>query len=104
MITKKKSKKVQKIKKSEKDKDKDKELHHHHSSQAKIEIKVNAIPEGRIKKVGSYSQAGKDGDDFTKVNQDSFLVLQKQYSYNDFNIFSQFYMAMEFKAILYPVL
>ena len=88
MITKKKSKKVQKIKKSEKDKDKDKELHHHHSSQAKIEIKVNAIPEGRIKKVGSFSQAGKGGDDFTKVNQDSFLVLQNQYGYNDSNIFS----------------
>ena len=79
-----------KKKKSEKDKDKekDKEHHHHRSSQAKIEVKVNALPEGRIKKVGSYSQAGKGEDGFTKVNQDSFLVLQNQYGYKDFNIFS----------------
>ena len=72
----------------EKDKDKDKEHHHHRSSQAKIEVKVNALPEGRIKKVGSYSQAGKGEDGFTKVNQDSFFVLQNQYSYKDFNIFT----------------
>ena len=88
MITKKKNQKVQKKKKSEKEKDKDKEHHHHRSSQAKIDVKVNALPEGRIKKVGSYSQAGKGEDGFTKVNQDSFLVLQNQYGYKDFNIFS----------------
>ena len=82
--------KIPKKKKSEKDKDKnkDKEHHHHHSSQSKIEVKVNANPEGRIKKVGSFSQAGKGEDGFTKVNQDSFLVLQNQYGFKDFNIFS----------------
>ena len=51
-------------------------------------MKVNAISEGRIKKVGSYSQAGKGEDGFTKVNQDSFLVLQNEYNLKDFNIFS----------------
>ena len=52
------------------------------------DCKVNAIPEGRVKKVGSFSQAGKGEDGFTKVNQDSFLVLQNQYNFKDFNIFS----------------
>ena len=41
-----------------------------------------------MKKVGSFSQAGKGEDGFTKVNQDSFLVLQNQYNFKDFNIFS----------------
>ena len=54
----------------------------------KENMKVNAISEGRIKKVGSYSQAGKGEDGFTKVNQDSFLVLQNEYNLKDFNIFS----------------
>ena len=76
-------------KKVEKDNEKEKEKEHHHrSSQAKIEIKVNALPEGRIKNVGSFSQAGKSEDGFTKVNQDSFLVLQNQYNLKDFNIFA----------------
>ena len=52
------------------------------------DCKVNAIPAGRVKKVGSFSQAGKGEDGFTKVNQDSFLVLQNQYNFKDFNIFS----------------
>ena len=67
-------------------KDKDKEHHHHHKITE--DMKVNALPEGRVKKVGSYSQAGKGEDGFTKVNQDSFLVLQNQYNFKDFNIFS----------------
>ena len=84
-------------KEKDKDKDKDKDMHkdkekekehHHRSSQAKIETKVNALPEGRIKNVGSFSQAGKGEDGFTKVNQDSFLVLQNQYDLKDFNIFA----------------
>ena len=76
-------------KKHEKEKDKEKEKEHHHrSSQGKIEISVNALPEGRIKNVGSFSQAGKGEDGFTKVNQDSFLVLQNQYNLKDFNIFA----------------
>ena len=48
---------------------------------------VNALKEGRVKNVGSYSQAGKSEDGFTKVNQDSFLVLQSEYNLKDFNIF-----------------
>ena len=52
------------------------------------DCRVNAIPGGRVKKVGSFSQAGKGEDGFTKVNQDSFLVLQNQYNFKDFNIFS----------------
>jgi serine/threonine protein phosphatase PrpC len=64
--------------------------HHSHSSSTKStpDMKVNALPEGRVKKVGAYSQAGKGEDGFTKVNQDSFLVLQNQYNFKDFNIFS----------------
>ena len=50
-------------------------------------MKVNALPEGRVKKVGSFSQAGKGEDGFTKVNQDSFFVLKNQYDLKDFNIF-----------------
>jgi len=50
-------------------------------------MKVNALPEGRVKKVGSFSQAGKGEDGFTKVNQDSFFVLKNQYNLKDFNIF-----------------
>ena len=48
---------------------------------------VNAMKEGRVKNVGSYSQAGKSEDGFTKINQDSFLVLQSEYNLKDFNIF-----------------
>ena len=45
---------------------------------------VNALKEGRIKNVGSFSQAGKGEDGFT---QDSFLVLETEYNLKDFNIF-----------------
>ena len=48
---------------------------------------VNASSEGHVKNVGSYSQAGKGEDGFTKVNQDSFLVLETEYNLKDFNIF-----------------
>ena len=48
---------------------------------------VNALSEGHVKNVGSYSQAGKGEDGFTKVNQDSFLVLETEYNLKDFNIF-----------------
>ena len=70
---------------------KDKKEHHHRGSishNIPDDCKINALPEGRIKKVGSYSQAGKGEDGFTKVNQDSFLVLRNQYDLKDFNIFS----------------
>ena len=71
-------------------KDKDKKDRHRGSISHTIpdDCKINAIPEGRVKKVGSFSQAGKGEDGFTKVNQDSFLVLQNQYNFKDFNIFS----------------
>ena len=68
----------------------DKKEHHHRGSTHGIpdNLKVNASPEGRVKNVGSQSQAGKGEDGFTKVNQDSFLVLQNEYNLKDFNIFS----------------
>ena len=80
------SPKKQKDSKNSPKKEKDKEHHHHHKIPE--DMKVNALPEGRVKKVSSYSQAGKGEDGFTKVNQDSFLVLQNQYNMKDFNIFS----------------
>ena len=64
------------------EKEKEKERHH------REDCKINALPGGRVKKVASYSQAGKGEDGFTKVNQDSFLVLQNEYDFKDFNIFS----------------
>ena len=73
------------------DKDKEKKDHHRRSSVSHTipeDCKVNALPEGRIKKVGFLYQAGKGEDGFTKVNQDSFLVLQNQYNFKDVNIFS----------------
>ncbi len=79
------------IKPDGKDKEKDKDKEHHHRSSIHSvpdDCKVNATPEGRVKKVASYSQAGKGEDGFTKVNQDSFLVLQNEYDFKDFNIFS----------------
>ena len=73
----------------EKDKDKQKEHHHRGSTQGISEdCKVKATPQGRIKKIASLSQAGKGEDGFTKVNQDSFLVLENQYNFKDFNIFA----------------
>ena len=81
------SPKKQKDSKHSPKKEKDKEHHHHHHKITE-DMKVNALPEGRVKKVSSYSQAGKGEDGFTKVNQDSFLVLQNQYNMKDFNIFS----------------
>ena len=77
-------------KKDDQKEDKDKKEHHHRSSTHTIpeDMKVNSLPEGRVKNVGSQSQAGKGEDGFTKVNQDSFLVLQNEYGLKDFNIFS----------------
>ena len=49
---------------------------------------VNASTNGHVKKLASHSQPGKGEDGFTKVNQDSFLVIQNEYKLNDFNIFS----------------
>ena len=50
-------------------------------------IKVNALKDGHVTNVGSLSQAGKGEDGFTKVNQDSYLVVQTEYNLKDFNIF-----------------
>ena len=69
-------------------KDKDKKEHRRSSVQIVPEdIKVNPFPSGRVKNVASLSQAGKGEDGFTKVNQDSFLVLQNEYNLKDFNVF-----------------
>jgi serine/threonine protein phosphatase PrpC len=69
--------------------DKEKKEHHHHGSTQIVpeDMKVNAQPNGRVKSVSSQSQAGKGEDGFTKVNQDSFLVLQNEYNLKDFNVF-----------------
>ena len=56
-------------------------------SQPSEKIKVNALSTGRVLNVAYQSQAGKGEDGFTKVNQDSFLVLQNEYNLKDFNIF-----------------
>jgi serine/threonine protein phosphatase PrpC len=70
--------------------DKEKKEHHPHGSTQIVpeDMKVNALPTGRVKSVSSQSQAGKGEDGFTKVNQDSFLVLQNEYNLKDFNVFS----------------
>ena len=52
------------------------------------ELKTYAKKGGRPKKIASLSQAGKGEDGFTKVNQDSLLVIKKEYKLDDFNIFS----------------
>ena len=41
-----------------------------------------------IKNISYESEAGKGEDGFTKVNQDSYLILPNLYNINDFNIFS----------------
>ena len=69
---------------------KDKKDHHHHHGSTQIvpeDLKVNALATGRVKNIASQSQAGKNEDGFTKVNQDSFFVLQNEYNLKDFNIF-----------------
>ena len=85
------SKSPSKNKKKSKGKEdaKEKKEHHHHSSTQVVpeDLKVNALPTGRVKSVSSQSQAGKGEDGFTKVNQDSYLVLQNEYNLKDFNIF-----------------
>ncbi len=70
--------------------DKEKKEHHHHGSTQVVpeDMKVNSLPNGHMKNVASQSQAGKGEDGFTKVNQDSFLVLQNEYNLKDFNIFA----------------
>jgi serine/threonine protein phosphatase PrpC len=79
-----------KRKEGKEDQKDEKKEHHHRGSTHSIpdNMKVNALPEGRVKNIGSQSQAGKGEDGFTKVNQDSFLVLQNEYNLKDFNIFS----------------
>lgn len=54
-----------------------------------ITSKTNNISLGNklIKKIGSFSQAGKGEDGFTKVNQDSFFVVQNEFKMANFNIF-----------------
>ena len=52
------------------------------------ELKTFAKKGGRPKKIASLSQAGKGEDGFTKVNQDSLLVIKKEYKLDDFNIFA----------------
>ena len=84
------SKNKKKSIKGKEDKDKEKKEHHHHGSTQVVpeDMKVISLPNGHVKNVASQSQAGKGEDGFTKVNQDSFLVLQNEYNLKDFNIFA----------------
>ena len=52
------------------------------------ECKVNANKNGRIQKFATLSKAGKGEDGFTKVNQDSYFVLDNMFNFRDVNIFS----------------
>ena len=84
------SKNKKKSIKGKEDKDNEKKEHHHHGSTQVVpeDMKVISLPNGHVKNVASQSQAGKGEDGFTKVNQDSFLVLQNEYNLKDFNIFA----------------
>ena len=53
----------------------------------KKEKKIN-LENTTIKNLAYQSQAGKGEDGFTKINQDSYLVIPNEYKLNDFNIFS----------------
>ena len=73
--------------------DPDTNYKHRHSQQMPAkksgdELKTFAIKGGHPKKIASLSQAGKGEDGFTKVNQDSFLIIKKEYKLDDFNIFA----------------
>ena len=46
------------------------------------------LSEGHIKNLAYMSQAGKGEDGFTKVNQDSYLVVNNLYKLGDYNIFA----------------
>ena len=57
------------------------------SSQNK-KIDPSSLGKGTIKNLAYFSQAGKGEDGFTKINQDSYLVIPNEYKLNDFNIFA----------------
>ena len=59
----------------------------HHDSPNKKEKKIDTT-NMTIKNLAYQSQAGKGEDGFTKINQDSYLVIPNEYKLNDFNIFS----------------
>lgn len=51
-------------------------------------IKVNALPQGRIKSYSYNSKPGQNLEGIKKLNQDSYLILRKSNKFKDFNIFS----------------
>ena len=51
-------------------------------------INIDEIKKITIKNISYESVAGKGENGFTKVNQDSYLILPNLYNINDFNIFS----------------
>ena len=57
------------------------------SSKKHNEQEIN-LQKGTIKNLFYQSQAGKGEDGFTKINQDSYLVIPNEYKLNDFNIFA----------------
>lgn len=66
--------------------------HHHHSNEISVlvKMKVNALPKRHIKLVASRSQAGKKENGLVKINQDSYLVIQKWNKLNDYNLVGVF--------------
>ena len=50
-------------------------------------IKVNSLPEGRIKSYSYYSNTGKTLEGLIKINMDSYLILPNFNNSKDFNIF-----------------
>ena len=50
-------------------------------------MKLNILPEGRIKSYSYYSHKGKSFEGFQKINLDSYLILQNFNNNKDFNIF-----------------
>ena len=71
-----------------KNKDSDENIQKKNSSILGITSNIEVHPLGHVKSIASHSQAGKGENGFTKVNQDSFLVIQNEYNLPDFNIFA----------------
>ena len=60
----------------------------HGDSSPTKKIDTSNLGKGTIKNLAYQSQAGKGEDGFTKINQDSYLVIPNEYKLNDFNIFA----------------
>ena len=75
------------IKTNEISQNKNDELKNNDIKENSENVIVEVLPNGHIKSISSLSQAGKTEDGQTKINQDSFLVIENEYSLPDLNIF-----------------